>query len=227
MVKEVEAERDNVDMSEQRKQDGKVAESTNPEGKVTGEERGDYDPWMLVGRKKQAPKSQVTCAQPIKSNLKHISALNAKDLRRFRRFAPEISPPNRSPLDLPDGTRKLGRVDNTSLTDATFSHSHKIMASDGACSELPKVTCSPSGLKRFDPIGIHTSPVSNSVRSNLAKPIPKVNNKPKQKLRVAPVSHGEQTSKALGNKPSRKSNDTIFVVHSADSCVFNHDLGVV
>ncbi|XP_075650139.1 uncharacterized protein LOC142620669 [Castanea sativa] len=41
-VKEVEVERDNADMSEQRKQDDEVAKSTNPDGQVVGEERADY-----------------------------------------------------------------------------------------------------------------------------------------------------------------------------------------
>lgn len=171
-VKELVAERDNTDVSELRRQDDEVAESINPEGKVTGEEKGDYGPWMPVGHKKQGPKSQATCTQPIKSNLEHISTFNAKDLGHFRRFASLVNPPSRPPFDSLDGKRKLGRFDNTGMTDANISPSHEI-ASDASYSELPKVTCTTSVLKRNDPIGTHTSPFSNSLRFEPTKASPK------------------------------------------------------
>ena len=170
---------DKASESELKRNDIEVAEGTNPDEKEAGDDRGDYGLWMLVECKKQASKSRVTYAHPFKSNLKQISALNAKYLGRLIGLSPEVNPPTRPPTTSPDGKRKIRRFDNLSLDTSTFSLSHKTKASNTPQSELPKTTHRPLFLEKDDPIGTHTSPISNPPRVETPTFSPKVNNKTK------------------------------------------------
>ena len=148
-------EMDKADESELKRNDNKATEGTNLDEKEAGDDKGDYGPWMLVGRKKQASKSWVTRAHPLKSNPEQILALNAKDLGWLIRLSLEVNPPTRPPTASPDGKCKIRRFDNSSLDTSTFSLNQEAKASDAPQSELAKTTRRPSFLEE-DLIGTHT-----------------------------------------------------------------------
>ena len=108
-----------------------------------------------MGHNKEASKSWVTRAYPLKSNPEQILALNAKDLGWLIRLSLEVNPPTRPPTASPDGKCKIRRFDNSSLDTSTFSLSQETKASDAPQSELAKTTRRPSFLEE-DLIGTHT-----------------------------------------------------------------------
>ncbi|XP_065635454.1 uncharacterized protein LOC111999541 isoform X1 [Quercus suber] len=203
------AENDKADVSEVGRKDDEVAKSTNPEGVEVGDERDDYGPWMLMGRRKFDSKSRASRTKSTMSKLNHISTLNAKDLGRLRRLSPEVTPPTCPPSNSPDGKRKLRGFYYTKLTSGNRSTSHVTTAPVASNSELPKATHCPSGLKRHDPTNVLSTTNSNTSRSESPNPYPKVKNRTKSKLSLAKASHGKQPKKIMGNKPSWKNNDAI------------------
>lgn len=192
-----------------------------------GDDRGDYGPWMLVGRKKQGSKPQATHTLPLQSNLEQISTLNAKYLGRLLRLSPEGNPPNRPPTASPDGKRKTKRFDNFSSNDHAVSFSQDTASIDALKSKPPKTTLSTSTLKKADLVSTSTFPNSNPPRFGTHTIPPKVNNRSKPKQKTSTASHGGQPPKTMGNKPPRKDYEPISIFYPTDQSIPHHDLGMV
>ena len=218
---------DNVTVSDHDGSEVEVSPCSSSEKPEAGKEWEDYGPWMLVESRKHATRSRAARAFPSKPNPEQAHAFNAKDLGRLRRGAPEANPPSSPPSASSDGKRKSRRFDHTDHMDPTRPLSYDPTVSKAGFSVLPKVNKTFLAQTNKDHLCNVTSPSSNLCMPEATTSSHKPEKNSKLKLGAAKVSNGRQNEKAVGNKTPRKNHAPISVIHSTNSSIPHHDLGVV